>query len=120
MNNDNFFSIDRLVEFGLGVGVAQQMVRSMNHAVANTVILGAMNPMPWPQTADHLFVLLDGKPAGPFTEAEMMKLITQGSVHRNTYVWRPGLAKWEFAENIPEVLKLVALTPPPFVPGEKS
>ena len=30
MDNQSFFSIDRLVEFGLGMGIAQQMVGMMN------------------------------------------------------------------------------------------
>ena len=30
MNDQNFFSIDRLVEFGMSVAIAQQMVQSMN------------------------------------------------------------------------------------------
>ena len=30
MDDNHFFSIDRLVEFGLGMGMAQQMIRVMN------------------------------------------------------------------------------------------
>ena len=43
MNDDNFFSIERLVEFGLGMGIAQQMVNSMNQAMKNVHIPGPMN-----------------------------------------------------------------------------
>lgn len=118
MNNDNFFSIDRLVEFGLGIGVAQQMVNSMNHALQNTYIPGTMNPMTGtPQKPPNaFFVILDGKQAGPFSEEELTRLISQGSVDKTTYVWKAGMPNWEHCENVPEVLRLVALCPPPFNP----
>lgn len=35
MNEDSFYSINRLVEFGLGMSVAQQMVQTMNTAMTD-------------------------------------------------------------------------------------
>ena len=116
MNNDNFYSIDRLVEFGLGIGVAQQMVKSMNHALANTYIPGSMNPMDTQRVPTIFYVALEGKPAGPFSEEQISRLIAEGKVTKTTYVWKPGMTKWDFTENVPDVLKLVALSPPPFSP----
>ena len=116
MNNENFFSIDRLVEFGLGVGVAQQMVKSMNHALTNTHIPGTMNPMDGQRVSVALYVVLDNKVAGPFTEGEMARLISNRQVTKLSYVWKAGMPNWGLAENVPEVLKLVALCPPPFAP----
>jgi hypothetical protein len=60
--------------------------------------------------------MLDGKQAGPFSENELSRLITEGKVKKDTYVWCPGMAKWELVENVADVLRLVALTPPPFNP----
>lgn len=117
MNNDNFYSIDKLVEFGLGIGIAQQMVNSMNHALKNTYVPGPNNPMGQAPMSRSFHAVLDGKPAGPFSEQEMARLIGEGKITKDTYVWRPGSPKWEMAENVPEVLRLVALTPPPYVPG---
>lgn len=117
MNDDNFFSIDRLVEFGLGLGVAQQMVQSMNLALQNTYIPGTMNPMQGQlRQPVSFFVILDSKQAGPFTEGDMIRLISEGQVNKATYVWKAGMANWAICENIPEVLRLVALCPPPFNP----
>lgn len=116
MNTDNFYSIDRLVEFGLGIGVAQQMVNSMNHALQNSFTPGVMNPMGPPKPPSNLFLILDGKQAGPFSEEEVSRLITHGAVTKGTYVWKAGMPKWDLCENVPEVLKLVALCPPPFKP----
>ena len=120
MDNDNFYSIERLVEFGLGLGVAQQMVQSMNHALRNTYLPGTMNSMNAMEvagrTAHAFFVILDGKQAGPFSEEELMRLIAQGTVNKASYVWKPGMPDWAHCENVPEVLRLVALCPPPFNP----
>lgn len=117
MNDDNFYSIDRLVEFGLGLGVAQQMVSSMNHALQNACLPGTTNPMGGgtrPPCA--FFVILDGQQAGPFSEDELTRLIAQGSVGKSTYVWKAGMPNWTHCANVPEVLRLVALCPPPFSP----
>jgi hypothetical protein len=113
MNDDSFYSINRLVEFGMSLAVAQQMVQTMNHAITNMHVPGAMNPM---QQAPPQFyyAMLDGNQAGPFSEQELSRLILERKIAKETYVWKPGLSKWEIVEKLPEVLKLVALAPPPF------
>lgn len=112
MDNNSFFSIDRLVEFGMGMAVAQQMVKSMNESMTSMHVPGAMNKMEKEQS--FFYVMIEGKQAGPFSEQEMARLISEGKVVKETYVWMPKLVSWKMAEQVPEVLKLVALTPPPF------
>lgn len=121
MNDDNFFSIDRLVEFGLGMGIAQQMVNSMNQALKTVHVPGPMNGLVAPlgqaaSVAPAFYLVLEGKQAGPFTQEELSRLIAQGSLAKSTFAWRAGMANWERCENIPEILKLVALCPPPLPP----
>jgi hypothetical protein len=113
MNEDSFFSINRLVEFGLGVAVAQQMVTTMNNAIANMHVPGAMNTMQSP-SQQFYYAMIEGFQAGPFSEQELSRLIEQKKIVKETYIWRPGLSSWEIAEKLPEILKLVALAPPPF------
>ncbi len=119
MNDDNFFSINRLVEFGMSMAVAQQMVKTMNLAMVNMHIPGTMNPL---QASSPLiyYAMIEGKQSGPFTEQELSRLIVENKVFKETYIWRPGLSKWEIAEKLPDVLKLVALTPPPFNSGNSK
>ena len=93
------------------------MVKSMNHSLQNTYIPGSQNPMLQQRVPHFDHVILGGKPAGPFSEQELSRLITEGKVTKGTHVWRPGMPKWELSENVPEVLMLVALAPPPFNPG---
>jgi len=118
MNNDPFFSIDRLVSFGMEMAVAQRMVTSMNDALRGVAIPGPHNePVSVPQ---HIYyVVLDGKTAGPFTSPETSRLINEGRINKDTHAWRPGMPAWEKVGNVPDLLRLVALTPPPF-PGKAS
>jgi hypothetical protein len=111
----SFYSIDRLVEFGMGMAVAQQMVNTMNQTIATMRIPGAGNPLtPPPKPERVYYAVLDGRQAGPFSETELARLINDKKVSKETYVWYPGLREWKTAENVPEILRLVALTPPAF------
>lgn len=113
MNDDSFFSINRLVEFGMGMAVAQQMVNTMNNAMANMNVAGSMNPMQTP-SPQFYYAILEGNQAGPFSEQELSRLIAEKKVVKETFIWKPGMPSWQIAEQLPEILKLVALSPPPF------
>ncbi len=115
MNDDSFFSINRLVEFGMSLALAQQMVKTMNSAMVNMHIPGSMNPM-HTIVPQFYYVMIEDKQVGPFSEQELSRLISEKKIVKETYIWKPGLPKWEIAENFPEILKLVALTPPIFNP----
>ena len=45
MDDNSFNSIDRLVEFGLGVAVANQMIATMNACIGGMRVPGGDNPM---------------------------------------------------------------------------
>ena len=116
MNDNNFYSMDKLVEFGMGLGIATQMAASMNQILAQTEIPGAGQAMPT-QTETVYYAVLDGKQAGPYSLTEVARLIAEKKIVKETYVWKLGMSKWDLAENVEEVLRLVALTPPP-IPQE--
>lgn len=113
MDESNFFSLDKLVEFGCGMAVATQMANSMNASLNQMQTPGVDYPMPKDPTSTIYYVVLDNKATGPFTLAELSKLISEKKVTGQTYVWKPGMTTWELAQNNTDVLKLVALTPPP-------
>lgn len=123
MTNDNFFSVDRLVEFGLGMAVAQQMVNSMNHALQNTYTPGAQSPMQQNRIPVSFFAVLDDKRAGPFTESELSRIVSEGKINKKTLLWHAGMPNWVEAENMPDFLRIIALTPPPLpisAPADKN
>jgi hypothetical protein len=114
MSDSNFGAVERLVEFGLSAAVAQRMVASMNSAIDAMTIPGrqlgaaAAGPAFW--------IVFEGKPAGPFQPAQLMQLIVDGRLDKSSHVWRAGMARWQTIEDTPEVLRLIALAPPPFDP----
>jgi hypothetical protein len=113
----NFYSIDRLVQWGMTNSVAQQMIGTMNFAIRNMAIPGAGNPMSGSQIAPATdivyYAMIDGIQAGPFCETELARLINDKKLSKETYIWHTGLSEWKTAENVPSILRLVALTPPP-------
>ncbi|MCL2211986.1 MAG: DUF4339 domain-containing protein [Treponema sp.] len=120
----DFYSSDKLVEFGMSMGIAQQLVKTMNEVLKNMYVPGAMNPMhppiggynppaPVPQV---FYAMLDGKQSGPYSETECSRLINEKKIVKETYIWMPGMNEWKTAENTPAVLRLAALAPPEFKP----
>lgn len=122
MDDKYFFSVDRLVEFGMSMAIAQQMVQTMNQTMQNMYIPGTMNPMQqplqpasMPQPLPQIFYAIIGSnTVGPLSEAEVIKLIASKQITKDTYVWKPGMSEWQTVEHTPDVLKLVLLAPPAF------
>ena len=112
MNDSNFFSIDRLVEFGLGMGMAQQMVGVMNQYMQQMYVPGSIQSMPKPMPQLY-YVAIDRQQVGPLNDSELSRLIAQKQVNKDSLAWMPGMSAWQPIEQIPAILKIVALTPPP-------
>jgi len=117
----NFYSTDRLVEFGMSIAIAQQMVKSMNEMMATTKVPDPRMHTVLPQKPGQIlpvlperiyYAVFEGKQAGPFSETEIARLIADKKITKESLLWHPGLDAWKTAENIPEILRLVALTPP--------
>lgn len=114
MDNDSFFSMDRLVDFGLSMAMAHQMTKMMNQTIQDMHVPGAGNYMNTIQQPVLYYAMIDNAQAGPFTETELSQLINNKKISKETYIWKPGMKDWEMAQNLPEVLKLVCLIPPQF------
>ena len=117
MNDNSFFSIDRLVEFGLGMGMAQQMVGMMNQYMQSMYVPGSIQSMPKPIPQVY-YVAIDGKQVGPLNDSEISQLISRQEITKDTLAWIPGMQDWQPIEQIPAILRIVALTPP-VLPTEK-
>ncbi len=112
MNENSFFSIDRLVEFGIGMAIAQQMVQVMNESMKQMYIPGAINTIPMPQT-QPFYVIIDGQSTGPLTESDFARLASEKKITKDSFAWIPGMIGWQPIEQIPSILRIIALTPPP-------
>lgn len=95
----------------MGGAMGQQMAGMMSQM--GQAVQGGMNTHP-PMPNVQYFTAVNGQQAGPFTLQQLQILVGNGQLTRQTYVWKQGMANWEFAENIPEVATLFGTnTPPP-------
>lgn len=115
MNDSNsILSIDRLVEFGLGMSMARQMIGVMNESMQNMYVPGSIQSMPTPMAPSNIYyVAIDNEQVGPLNDSELSQLITQKKVSKDTLAWVPGMTAWQPIGQVPAILKLIALTPPP-------
>lgn len=113
MNNDNFLSLDRLVEFGLGMSMARQMVNVMNESMQNMYVPGSIKTISATPSTTTIYVAIEGSSIGPLSESEFSQLVTNKTVTKDTLAWMPGMQNWQPIEKIPAILKIVALSPPP-------
>lgn len=120
----DFSSLDKLMEFGLGIGIATQMMNTMNHTIAKTAYPGvginpgvsnlrtsspANQPPVAPPAQREFYIVENEHVAGPFNESELIRLIEKSLVRNDTFCWSPGMNGWNLAEDIPEVNKLILL-----------
>lgn len=108
MNND-FSSLDKLMELGLSMTVAQQMMKTMNHALNTMQSPGYGQQMIQDNT--KYYVVIDGNQSGPFSESEMETLVKNNRLKTDTLIWKAGLSGWKYANEICEINKLFVLYP---------
>ncbi len=106
---NSFDSIDRLVEFGMGIAVAQQMVNTMNYAMKNMAVPGVGTTSSTPLQQPGFYAAIDGAQAGPLNEQELNILVQNGKLTPDVLVWRQGMSGWTLARNVSEICKLFLL-----------
>ncbi len=110
MDDNSFFSVDRLVEFGLGMAMAQQMVGMMNQTMQTMQMPGRLQRV---QVEPMFYVVLDNNPVGPLSDKDLAQLVLNHKVTKDTLSWMPGMTTWKPIEQVPAILKVIALTPSP-------
>lgn len=68
-------------------------------------------PPPPPQVQYNISV--NGQQSGPFGWQQLQQMVQSGQITKDTYVWKQGMANWEFAGNVQELSSLFGAVPPP-------
>lgn len=128
MNNNDFFSIDKLVEFGMSAAIATQMVETMNQSMRGMYVTGSYMPTPpqgygVPQAIPSngqvrpdtpgltdIYILVDGRKVGPLSDSEFVDLVKKKIVVKDTMAWFPGREGWKPVSEIPSLLKIILLS----------
>ena len=69
------------------------------------------------------FIGINGQQYGPYDWNKLQQLVQQGQLTQQSYVWKNGMAQWEFAGNVTELAPLFQGTAPqmpgmpPTMPG---
>lgn len=112
MNENSFYSIDRLIEFGMGMAMAQQMIGMMNETMKIMYVPGSPSNM-MSTTPFSIYVGINNQTIGPLDEKDFAKLAADKKIDCSTLVWMPGMTCWKPIEQVPNALRIIALTPPP-------
>ncbi len=100
---------------GIGMGMGFAMANQLGQMVATpSSAPGAPLPPPLPREPDgSYYVGKHGKQAGPFDRTTIDGYIRNGSITKDTLLWKEGMASWQPAAQFGELAPLLATIPPP-------
>ncbi|MBE9638953.1 SPFH domain-containing protein [Salipiger mangrovisoli] len=103
---------------GFGAGMGMAMGGAMTGAQAGPwgarpQQTAAAAPPPPPPVEHVWHVAIDGQTQGPFSKARMGRMVTEGALTRESYVWTQGQDGWKRAEDVTELAQLFTVLPPP-------
>lgn len=129
---NDFSSLDRLMELGMSMALANQMIGTMNYSLNNMQVPGQPGPRNNPSAPQNqaapdapvaqggapqqpaelaqYYAVVDGHVAGPMDDKQLSRLINAGSVTEQTLVWMPGLPAWKYAADVPAIYKIILLS----------
>ena len=94
----------------MGGAMGNQMAGMMNNMGQN---MQQQNTPPPPPPTISYSVSVNGQTAGPFNLEQLQQMVQNGQLTENTHVWKQGMAAWEIAANVEELVNLFGAVPPP-------
>ena len=108
---------------GMGMGMAQQMggmvqgpwgPQPMPAQVPQAAPPQLAPPPPPPPPVEKVWHVAEGGAAkGPFSRADLGRMVSDGSLSRETLVWTAGQDGWMAADDVQELAQLFTILPPP-------
>ena len=99
---------------GMGMAMAGQMAAQSGPWGAAPQPAAMAPPPPPPPPVEKVWHLADGtETKGPYSRADLGRMLLDGSLSRETYVWAAGQDGWKKAEDIDELAQLFTILPPP-------
>ncbi|MGR3546210.1 MAG: SPFH domain-containing protein [Roseovarius sp.] len=103
---------------GIGAGLGMGMGMAMAQQMADQGPWGA-RPAPAPQSpppppVEHVWHIAEnGQTHGPYSKASLGRMVTEGKLTRDSFVWTAGQDGWKRAEDVAELATLFTVMPPP-------
>jgi len=98
---------------GIGMGMGFAMANQMGQMFNQQKQAGNTPP---PLPGNTFFVAVNGQQQGPHSPQVIQQLVQQGTVTRETLVWKQGMAGWTKASDVSELNSFFAAAPPPLPP----
>jgi len=106
---------------GMGIGMGMAMANQMAHQMTGTgnayghpaATTSAPPPPPPPQAETVWHVAENGQTHGPYSRADLGRMVGEGRFSRDTLVWSAGLPGWMSAGEIAALTQLFTIAPPP-------
>jgi hypothetical protein len=95
---------------GMGFAMAQQMGQMFNQNNNNNS--NNSQPPPLPGNIPY-FVAVNGQQQGPYVMQVLQQMVQQGTLTRETLVWKQGMANWTKAGEVEDLGLLFSAMPPP-------
>jgi membrane protease subunit (stomatin/prohibitin family) len=99
---------------GMGFAMANQMGQAFNQQQQQQqqAQQPPQGPPPIP-SAVSFFVVVNGAQSGPYNEQTLSQMVGQGSLTRDSLVWKQGMSAWTPAGQVSELGNLFGSVPPP-------
>ncbi len=115
-------AMDQSMGMGFGAGMGMNMAQQMTQPSGGQPgpwggqqqPAAAAPPPPPPPPVEHVWhIAKAGQTTGPFSKADLGKMVTTGEFDRETHVWTQGQDGWKKAGEVSELAQLFTVMPPP-------
>ncbi len=108
--NSGFNPAAMMAGMAVGGAVGQNIAGTMSGILNNNNNINNMTPPPIPTT--KYYVAENEKQTGPFDMETLKKKIENGTLKKDSLVWKNGMSEWKKAEEVEEINKLFPNIPP--------
>ncbi len=86
---------------------------AMGGAIGGAMGARPMAAPPPPPVNVAFHVAMNGQTVGPYNVGQFSQMLASGQVNAETMVWKEGMASWQPAGTVPELMSLFGGMPPP-------
>lgn len=108
--NSGFNPAAMMAGMAVGGAVGQNIAGTMSGILNNNNNISNITPPPIPVT--KYYVAENEKQTGPFDMETLKKKIDDGTLKKDSLVWKNGMSEWKKAEEVEEINKLFPNIPP--------
>lgn len=110
MDDDSKLSVNKMVEFAMGLSMASLFNQAMNNTFVNTAKKFNNDQLDIPPR--YIYAIIGGAQKGPFSLGEVMAFIKSGDITPESYMWKPGMPEWKLAKDITDIAPGLEFMPP--------